>query len=39
VLADAQIVGGLAIAAAVVLIQIADIGASQVEEPLPPAPN
>jgi drug/metabolite transporter (DMT)-like permease len=39
VLAGAQIVGGLAIAAAVVLIQIADIGASQVEEPLPPAPN
>jgi len=39
VLAGSQIAGGLAIAAAVVLIQIADIRAARVEAPLPPAPN
>jgi len=38
-LAGPQIAGGLAIAAAVVLIQIADIRAARVEASLPPAPN
>lgn len=39
VLAGSQIAGGFAIAAAVVLIQVADIRAAKVEVPLPPAPN
>ena len=39
VLAGAQIAGGLAIAVAVVLMQIADIRAARVDAPLPPAPN
>ncbi|HEY6104097.1 MAG TPA: DMT family transporter [bacterium] len=39
VLAGAQIAGGLAIAAAVVLMQVADIRGSRVEGALPPAPN
>jgi len=39
VLAGAQIAGGLAITAAVALMQIADLRAARIEAPLPPAPN
>jgi drug/metabolite transporter (DMT)-like permease len=39
VLSGPQIVGGLAIAAAVVLIQAADMRAARTEATLPPAPN
>jgi drug/metabolite transporter (DMT)-like permease len=39
VLTGAQVAGGLAIASAVVLMQVADIRTARGEAPLPPAPN